>query len=201
MSTQTRKYELRARADRQRQTRDRIAAAAAELHEEQGVERTTVAEIARRAGVTRVTVYSHFADLSELIPACSAHYMAQHPLPDLEDALAVADPHERLEIVLDRLYGWYRETEPMFGRLFAERTLIPELDAFMGREIDRLQEDLADDLAAAFRQRGRAAAALRALIRVALDFPTWRRLSGEGMADDAAAALMAAAAAPRLQTA
>lgn len=197
MSTQTRKYELRARAERQRQTRDRIASAAAELHEEQGVERTTVAEIARRAGVTRVTVYSHFADLGELLPACSAHYMAQHPLPDLDDALAVADPHERLGIVLGRLYGWYRETEPMFGRLFAERTLIPELDAFMGAEIDRLQEGLADDLAAAFRRRGRAAAELRALIRVALDFPTWKRLSGEGMRDDAAAALMATAAAPR----
>ncbi len=201
MSTETRKYELRARAERQRQTRDRIAAAAAALHEEQGVERTTVAEIARRAGVTRVTVYSHFADLSELIPACSAHYMAQHPLPDLEDALAVADPHERLEVVLQRVYGWYRETEPMFGRLFAERALIPELDAHMSQGIDQLQQDLAQDLAAAFRQRGRAATALRVLIRVALDFPTWRRLSGEGMPDDAAAALMAAAVAPRLQAA
>jgi len=63
------------------ETRDRIARAAAELHEQKGVAHTTVAEIARRAEVTRLTVYNHFADLSELMPACSAHYMALHPLP------------------------------------------------------------------------------------------------------------------------
>src|ERR671915_1296362 len=95
MSTQTRKYELKARAESQRETRDRIARAAAELHEEKGVARTTVAEIARRAGVTRLTVYNHFADLSELLPACSAHYMTLHPLPDLGSALALEDPANR----------------------------------------------------------------------------------------------------------
>ena len=52
MSTQTRKYELKARAESQRETRERITRAAAELHEEVGVARTTVAEIARRAGVS-----------------------------------------------------------------------------------------------------------------------------------------------------
>src|ERR687896_2565574 len=95
MSNQTRKYELKARAESQRETRERIARAAAELHEEKGVARTTVSEVARRAGVTRLTVYNHFADLSELLPACSAHYMAVHPPPDLESALALADPGER----------------------------------------------------------------------------------------------------------
>src|SRR5512134_2659867 len=91
VSTQTRKYELKARAESQRETRDRIARAAAELHEEQGVARTTVAEIARRAGVTRLTVYNHFADLSELLPACSAHCQEQHPLPDLGSVFAFED--------------------------------------------------------------------------------------------------------------
>src|SRR4051794_14939076 len=109
VSTETRRYELKARADRQRETRDRIAKAAAELHEEVGVARTTVADIARRAGVTRVTVYSHFADLDALIPACAAHYMALHPLPDLEPALALEDPAARVRAALALIYGWYRE--------------------------------------------------------------------------------------------
>src|SRR5688572_33295928 len=112
VSTQTRKYELKARAESQRETRERIARATAELHEEKGVAQTTVAEIARRAEVTRLTVYNHFADLNELIPACAAHYEEQHPEPDFEGILAqVADPGDRVRGVLTELYGWYRETE------------------------------------------------------------------------------------------
>lgn len=193
MSTETRKYELKARAESQRETRDRIAKAAAELHEEKGVARTTVAEIARRAGVTRLTVYNHFADLSELIPACAAHYTALHPFPDLDRVLALEDPADRVRGVLTGLYGWYRETEPMFGKLFSERASVPELDRFMEQDIDRLQAELADRLAGALPTRGRRAKRSKALLRLALDFWTWRRLSREGLDDSAAAGLMAAA--------
>jgi AcrR family transcriptional regulator len=192
MSSETRKYELKARAESQRETRDRIARAAADLHLEQGVARTTVAEIARRAGVTRVTVYNHFADLSELIPACSAHYMALHPRPDLEGALALKSPNERARSVLAAIYAWYREIEPMFGKLFSDRASVPELDRFMEQGIDRIQADLADELASGFATRGKRADRLQALARLALDFWTWDRLSREGLDDEAAAGLMAA---------
>ena len=195
MSTQTRKYELKARAESQRETRDRIARATAELHEEKGVAQTTVAEIARRAGVTRLTVYNHFPDLSELLPACAAHYEGLHPAPDLRSVLAQADPGERIRGALARLYGWYRETEPMYGKLFSDRASVPELDRFLELNFDRMQAELAGDLAAAFAARGRRAERLNALIRVALDFWTWRRLSREGLDDEAAADLMAAAVA------
>ena len=195
VSTQTRKYELKARAESQRETRDRIARAAAELHEQKGVARTTVADIARSAGVTRLTVYNHFADLSELIPACSAHYATLHPLPDLDSALAQDDPGERVRAALARLYGWYRETEPMFGKLFSDRASVPELDRFLEQNIDRTQAELADGLAAAFGARGRRARRLRALIGLALDFWTWRRLTSGGLDDEAAAEVMAAAVA------
>jgi AcrR family transcriptional regulator len=195
VSTQTRKYELKARAESQRETRDRIAMAAAELHEEKGVAQTTVAEVARRAGVTRLTVYNHFADLSELLPACAAHYLALHPPPDLESAFALEDPGERVRAALARLYGWYRETEPMYGKLFSDRASVPELDRFMERDVDRMQAELADGLAAGFAARGRRAERLSALIRLAVDFWTWHRLSREGLDDEAAAELMAAAVA------
>jgi AcrR family transcriptional regulator len=193
MSTQTRKYELKARAESQRATRDRIARATAELHEEKGVAHTTVTEIARRAGVTRLTVYNHFADLSELLPACAAHYERLHPVPDLGGVLAQADPGERLQGALARLYSWYRETEPMYGKLFSDRASVPELDRFLEENFDRMQAELAEDLAAAFGVRGRRAERMLALTRLALDFWTWRRLSREGLDDEAAADLMAAA--------
>ena len=195
MSTQMRRYELKARAETQLQTRNRIAQAAADLHEEKGVAHTTVAEIARRAGVTRLTVYNHFADLSELLPACAAHYETLHPMPELGDALAREDPIERLRATLVQLYGWYRETEPMYGKLFSDRASVPELDRFLAQSIDRMHSELADDLAAAFAARGPRAANLRALIRLALDFWTWRRLDGDALDDGAAANLMAAAVA------
>jgi AcrR family transcriptional regulator len=193
MSSETRKYELKARAERQRDTRARIARAAAELHEEKGVAQTTVSEIARRAGVTRLTVYNHFADLSELIPACSAHYAQQHPEPDLDDLFALEDPVERVRTALARLYGWYRETEPMYGKLLSDRAAVPELDRFLEQNSDRMQDELADGLAASFGAHGRRPGRLRTLIRLALDFWTWHRLTREGLDDEAAADLMAGA--------
>jgi len=195
VSTRMRKYELKARAESQRETRDRIAKAAAELHEQKGVAHTTVAEVARRAGVSRLTVYNHFADLSELLPACAAHYERLHPTPDFGGLLTEADAVERVRGVLARLYAWYRETEPMYGKLFGDRASVPELDRFLQQNVDRLHADLADDLAGAFALRGRRADGLHALIRVALDFWTWRRLAREGLDDEAAADLMAAAVA------
>jgi AcrR family transcriptional regulator len=190
-----RKYELKARAESQRETRERIAKVTTELHEERGVAHTTVAEIARRAGVTRLTVYNHFADLSELLPACAAHYERLHPTPDFATALAQSDPGARVRDALGRLYGWYRETEPMFGKLFSDRASVPELDRFLEQNIDRTLANLANDLTAGFAVRGRRADRLHALVRVALDFWTWRRLTREGLVDEDAADLMTAAVA------
>jgi AcrR family transcriptional regulator len=192
VSSEIRKYELKARAESQRETRDRIAKTAAKLHEEKGVARTTVAEIARRAGVTRLTVYNHFADLSELIPACAGHYETLHPLPDFAEILELEDPSERTRSALAQLYGWYRETEPMFGKLFSDRGSVPELNQFMTENIDRFLAELTDGLAVGLSSSGRRAKDLHALIRLALDFWTWRRLGLEGLDDKASAELMAA---------
>ena len=196
MSTKTRKYELKARAESQRETRDRIARVTAELHEEKGVAHTTVAEIARRAEVTRLTVYNHFADLSELLPACAAHYERLHPTPDFGSVLAQGEAGERVRGVLGLVYRWYRETEPMYGKLFSDRASVPELDRFLEQNVDRMLDGLGADLTAGFGVRaGRRADRLRALIRLALDFWTWRRLTREGLEDEAAADLMTAAVA------
>jgi AcrR family transcriptional regulator len=188
MSTQKRRYELKARADAQEATRARIAAAASSLHEEVGVARTTIADIARRAGVQRLTVYNHFPDLDALLPACSAHWLAEHPQPDLAPALARPEPAERLRAVLTSLYGWYRETAPMQRRMFGERVSVPELDAWMSRSTDPILAGLATELAAGFDRHDATA-----LVGVALDFWTWQRLARQGLDDAAAAALMAGA--------
>lgn len=186
MSTQKRTYTLKARAKAQEATRARIAAAAAQLHEEIGIAKTTVADIARRAGVQRLTVYNHFPDLAALLPACTAHWLGEHPMPDLAPALEHDDPRERLRAALAALYGWYRETQAMQRRFLGERATVPELDAWVARSNDALLADLADRLAAGIDRPG-----ARALVALALDFWTWQRLDAEGFDDEAAAALMA----------
>jgi AcrR family transcriptional regulator len=193
MSSQKRKYELKARAEHQDRTRERIVAATSELHEELGPARTTVAEVARRAGVQRLTVYNHFPDDQELFAACSQHWRAAHPLPDMTSALAMEDPGDRLHGALRMLYGYYRANASMISNVQRDRHLLPALDAVLKVGGDSQIAALAKGLAAGFRARGRAVDMARAATSLALDFWTWRRLSSEGLDDDAAAGLMMAA--------
>ena len=189
-----RKYELKARAESQRETRDRIAQAAAELHEEKGVAHTTVAEIARRAGVTRLTVYNHFADLSELLPACAAHYERLHPPPDFATALAQADPGARVRArsagsrVVPRDRADVRQALQR-PRLRARARPFPRAEHRSHTREPRRRPG---------RRLRRPRPASRApprAVRVALDFWTWRRLTREGLDDEDAADLMTAAVA------
>jgi AcrR family transcriptional regulator len=192
MSTETRKYEKKARAEGEEQTRQKIAAAAAELHSEIGPLATTVAEIARRAGVSRLTVYNHFPDNETLYPACSAHWLGTHPLPDFSKPLAEEDPRSRVRGVLLLLYtDVYRGWGGMMRNLQRDRTSDPALDSFMADGTDMLMSGLAEQLVAGFAARGAKAERLRSLARVALDFWTWRRLDAGGLSDREAAELMA----------
>jgi AcrR family transcriptional regulator len=193
MATETRKYEKKARAEGERQTRERIIEATMELHEEVGPAKTTVAEIARRAGVQRLTVYNHFPEEIELFGACQAQWMELHPLPDFAGLLGRPEPDERLRGVLGALYAWYGETEPMAEKIYRDRGGIPALDQLVAQTADRNFAELAEALAAGFEARGARAKRVRALIRLALDFWTWRRLDREGLGDKAAAQLVTGA--------
>src|SRR3954465_10921768 len=106
-----RPYQLKQRAQRQAETRQRIVEAAVELHTSVGPARTTISAIAQRAGVERHTVYAHFADERKLFEACSAHWAERHPFPDLERSLGIGDAETRLKAVLRDLYRWYEEVE------------------------------------------------------------------------------------------
>src|SRR3954454_23797929 len=189
-----RPYRLKERARRQEQTRRRIAAATAALHEEVGPARTTTAEVARRAGVRRPTVYSNFPRERDLFAACQAHFLAEHPPPDPAAALALADPIERVRHVLTGLYAWYRDTAAMTGNVQRNRRLLPELDTVLAETSDRQLDQLADALAEAFQPREKALTAARAIVRLALEFSTWQRLTSDALSDAEAARLMAHAA-------
>jgi AcrR family transcriptional regulator len=186
MSSEKRRYEMKERAARQAETRRRIVEATVALHQEIGPANTTVTEIARRAGVQRLTVYNHFPDEAELFAACQRRFLAEHPLPDLAPALAVQDPHARTKAVLEALYASYRERDSMTAKVLRDRSLVPALDRLLAQTLDAQMSQLAGALAAQGDRRRQAAVAL------ALDFGTWQRLTRSGMDDREAAELMAA---------
>jgi AcrR family transcriptional regulator len=171
-------------------TRRRIAESAVELHGSIGPARTTIAAIAVRAGVERVTVYRHFPDERALYAACSSLFLEQHPPPDLAGPMATADPTARLEVVLLTLYRYYRRTEPMLSALLRDAPVLPLVAAYLApyfAMLDAVADGLTAGLAEASGRR-----TLRAAIGHTLAFSTWRSLALEqGLTDRAAAALMA----------
>src|SRR4030081_1638818 len=193
MSIEKRPYRLKARSDQQKATRLRIIQATAALHDEVGPARTTVAEIARRAGVQRLTVYNNFRTETELLDACGQHAMKSNPPPDPSGALAIDNPEERLRAVLEPLYSWYRENAQGTENLQRDRLVLPALDTVMKIRMDHQFASLAGALASGFAPEGGPVTRLRAAVALALDFWTWRRLAGEGMSDGDAAALMVGA--------
>jgi AcrR family transcriptional regulator len=188
----TRTYELKRRAERQEETRQRIVAAAVELHTTLGPSRTTVQAIAEKAGVTRPTVYAHFPDARSLLAACSGHVRATVPPPDPTPWQSLADPVERLETALRGLYGYYERLEPLLENVQRDAAVMP-LVAEMNAYRVRYLEEIRDLLLQAWSTRGAARARLRRAIGHALEFRTWQSLvRRQGCRTDEAVRLMLA---------
>jgi AcrR family transcriptional regulator len=112
-----RTYQLKRRAERQEETRQRILAATVALHERVGVPGTSISAVAEQAGVERLTVYRHFADEGALLTAATTYYLAANPPPDPEPWRDIADPELRLRVGLTAAYAYHQQTEGMIGRL------------------------------------------------------------------------------------
>lgn len=185
-----RPYRLGKRAAGQAETRRRIVEATSELHRTVGPAATRISEVARRAGVRRVTVYDHFPDDASLLSACSAHWRDLHPTPDLAGWRELDVPGKRLRRGLGELYAWYRETGPMTANILRDAELLPPLRDIVDRGLGAWLDAAAETLAEPFALRGSAARRLRAALRVATAFHTWRALASLG--DREAAELMSA---------
>lgn len=189
-----RSYELKERARKQAETRRRIVEATVALHQEVGPARTTIAEIARRAGVQRLTVYNHFPSEHELFGACSAHFVGNCPPPDPGAWAAIADPGERLRRALTDLAGWYRSGEPMLANVGRDVALLPALRDVVEAGQAPLRAAIRDILGAGWGVRGRARDRLPAAIGWATDFRSWQQLVREqGLSDADAVEVLARA--------
>jgi AcrR family transcriptional regulator len=187
MSTETRRYEKKRRAELEAETRRRITETAVELHGTVGPSRTSISAIAERAGVRRSTVYRHFPDETALFAACSSHWEAANPPPDLAGWEAIEEPDERLRAALEELYGFYRRTERMMENLHRDEDTMPTVRRRFAGFHGYL--DTGRDLLLHGRpERGRRRAEARAAIGHALAFATWRSLTREQDLDDRQAA-------------
>jgi AcrR family transcriptional regulator len=176
MSTQTtRPYRKRRRAELEAATRRRITDATMELHALVGPARTTVSAIAERAGVQRATVYRHFPDDASLIAACSAHWAALNPAPDLAAWAAIEDVDDRLRVAIGEIYDWYERTDAMVELLNRDRASVPALDERM-RLRDAYFAAALEALLRGRPERGANRRRARAAIAHALEFETWRSL-------------------------
>lgn len=193
-----RKYELKKRADRLEETRRRITEATVELHRTVGPAATQISEVARRAGVQRMTVYNHFPDEASLLAACSAHWRALHPSPDPAAWLAIEDPGERLRLGLCELYAWYRETESMTANILRDAAIVPALGTLVERGLGGYLDNARRVLTDPIRVQGRRRERVDAAVRAAVDFHFWRALAVLGDADAAelAAGMVELAAKP-----
>ena len=150
-----RKYELKKRAEEMAETHLRITEAAIDLHGTVGPSRTTLSAVAERAGVERRTLYRHFRTEADLFAACSSHYFAANPWPDLANWRAIRDPHERLEHALDELYAYYERTEPMLSNALRDAELVDSARDAVA-PLHAYLEEAAEILAAGRGARGRS---------------------------------------------
>jgi AcrR family transcriptional regulator len=178
MSDQKRPYRKKRRAELEEATRRRITESAVELHGSVGPAHTSMSAVAERAGVRRSTLYRHFADEGALFEACSAHWAAANPPPDLSGWAAIADPDERLRTAVAELYAYWRRTERMISNLLRDEGTNEHVRRQFGAFRAYLHE-ARETLMRGRRERGQARSRVRAAIGHALAFSTWRSLVRE----------------------
>ena len=179
MPQKKRKYEMKKRAELQWATRRRIVEATVELHLTRGPARTTISEIAQRAGVNRLTVYNHFPDITDLLKACSKHWTERHPAPDPTPWVEISDPQERLRTALTELYGFYARTEPMRANVLRDAQTMPALASLLEGSVVPYLGAVRDLLAEGWEVGDERRKRLLATIKLAIDFHTWRSLVRE----------------------
>ena len=190
MADEKRPYRKKRRAELEAQTAQRITESAVALHSTLGPSRTSISAVAKHAGVRRSTVYRYFPDEAALFAACTGHWMAANPLPDLGCWAAIDDPDQRLATALNELYAHYGRTEQMMQNILRDESTMPIVKQMFAGYRDYLAA-ARDTLMRGRPLRGGARQRVIAAIGHALAFATWYSLTREeGLGGTQAADLM-----------
>lgn len=183
-STKARPYRQRRRAEHVEETRRRITDAAIRLHTTVGPSATSIAAVAQEAGVTRLTVYRHFADLDALFEACRHDWRARNQPPDPRAWGALTDLEARARSALGELYDWYEVHARELAPIYRDAAMMPA-SAWAATTAD--MRALADAVLADDAPDGPSGVALRAVARHLVDFRTWQSLvHAQGLDQDTA---------------
>lgn len=178
-----RPYRMRLRAEYVDATRQRIVEATVRLHTTVGPANASIAAIADEAGVTRLTVYRHFADAEELFSACMAHHAALYPRPHPAGWATNPDLGERARLAIGGLYGWYADHGADLVPIVRDLALWP---ASAVERNQRRQEAFVDTIVGDASGNDR----LRAVAGHVAALSTWRSLTVEqGLSTDEAVEL------------
>lgn len=185
-----RPYRMTRRAEAEERTRLRITESAVALHGTLGPSRSSITAIAEHAGVRRSTVYRHFPDEKALFAACSAHWMAANPLPDIARWAAFDDFSRRLDTALQELYPYYRRAEPMLTNVYRDEATMPVIRELM-QGFRGFLAAAQDVLLQGHNRKAPRWRRVSALVGHVISFPVWRSLAIEqGLDDDECARLM-----------
>jgi len=121
----TRTYNAESRRRKHAELKARIAAAAAELHAAKGGSATSYADIAKHAGVSLPTVYSHFPTKHELFQGCTAHVAGMSPALPVEKVLAAPGLPAAAELLVAAMEQQHLHFEPWLA--WREDGVIPLL--------------------------------------------------------------------------
>jgi AcrR family transcriptional regulator len=114
--------------------RDRVIEAAARtLREDASISSFSLDNVAKAAGVTRLTVYNQFGSRRGLLEAVFDEIARQGGLEGIAGAMAIADPHAALDRLIEIFCAFWNR-DPAVGRLHEAMATDPEFAAAL---IDR----------------------------------------------------------------
>jgi AcrR family transcriptional regulator len=161
-------------------TRARIMAAVRELLDEGSFHEATVEDIAKRAGVSRATVYQHFGSRLGLVDAMCDTFAENPALVEIRDTVVLEDPRAALSETIARATAFWSSEESLLRHVYGLAVIDPTAAELVERqfrdrrgEMQRLVRNL--DKAGALRP-GMSTKRALALLLVLTSFETFEQL-------------------------
>jgi AcrR family transcriptional regulator len=166
-------------------TRERIIESTLELHNSQGIQATTLPEIADKAGVPVETLEALFPTPDDLARSCGQHFMESLQLPPHDRVPEVfagaSSQNERIHRLVETFFGAYERGADGITAGRRERKHVPAADEAQ-EELDHTFDALVVEALRPLRPDGSSVASLRALT----DLEVWRTLRHQGATPEAA---------------